>query len=156
MNGMTDPCAGLRDVLLDYVDGTLAPAGRDAARAHERSCAECAELIRTVRAQAALLSRLPRPAPPPDLGGRIERALGARGTVLRPSRWRAWTAAAAAGLVGAIAFFAAPRGPEAERSVRVVDVELPADRGSYLGRVSPNVENPGASLLDPLVTSENP
>jgi hypothetical protein len=39
--------------------------------------------------------------------------------------------------------------------VRVVDVELP-DRGSYLGRLSPNAENPMASLLDPLDSGENP
>ena len=82
MNGMSDPCAGLRDVLLVYVDGTLAAAGRDAVRMHEQSCAACAALLRSIRAQAALFSRLPRPAPPSDLGDRIERALGSRGTVV--------------------------------------------------------------------------
>jgi anti-sigma factor RsiW len=155
MNAASDPCAAFRDGLMDYVDGTLPPAARDAARAHELSCAACAGLARSVRAQAAILSRLRRPAPPPDLGARIERALGPRGTVLRPRRWLAWTAAAAAILVAAIALVASPTGPAPARSVQVVDVELP-DRGTFLRRVSPNFENPSASLLDPLVANENP
>lgn len=150
---MTDSCDGFRDVAMDYVDETLSPTARDAARAHERTCAACAELVRAVRDQAGLLSRLARPAPPLDLGGRIERALGTRGTLPRVHRWRAWTAAAAAAIVVAIGLVAAPRNAAPERSVRVVDIELP-DRGSFLGRVSPNAENPGASLLDPLVTNE--
>ncbi len=153
MNGNSDPCGAFREGVMDHVDGTLHPAVRDAAAAHERSCAACAALARAVRVQSALLSRLPRPAPPADLGARIDRALGSRGTVLRRPRWRAWTAAAAAALLAAIGLVAAPRGPAAARSVQVVDIELP-DRGSFLGRVSPNVENPSASLLDPF--GENP
>jgi len=148
-------CDRFRDAVMDLVDTTLPPAAREEARTHERTCPECAGLARAVRGQSALLSRLPRPAPPSDLGWRIERALGSRAAVASPRRWSAWAAAAAAALVGVIGILSAPRGPQAERSVRVVDVELP-DRGSFLGRVSPNVENPGASLLDPLVTSENP
>lgn len=155
MNGMTDPCAAFRDALMDYADGSLEPAARDAARAHERACAACASLTRSVREQAAIFSRLPRPAPPPDLGARIERALGTRGTVRSVARRRPWIAAAAAVLVAAAAFFAAPRSAAPERSVRIVDVELP-DRGSFLGHVTPTAGDPGASLLDPLVSNENP
>jgi len=155
MNGISDPCAVFREGLMDHVDGTLHPAVRDAARAHESSCAPCGALARAVRSQAALLARLPRPAPPPDLGARIERALGSRGTLRRPRRWRAWTAAAAAVVVAAIGLVAAPRGPGAARSVQVVDVELP-DRGKFLGRVSPNYENPAANLLDAFAAGENP
>jgi anti-sigma factor RsiW len=146
-------CDRFRDALLDLVDGTLAPADLAAARAHERSCEACASLAGAVRTQSALLSRLPRPAPPADLGARIERALGARSVVRRPRRWMAWTAAAAALLLAVAGVAGTLRGSAPERSVRVVDVELP-DRGSFLGRYSPSVENPGANLLDPLVTNE--
>jgi anti-sigma factor RsiW len=150
MNGF---CTGFRELLIDHVDGTLSPADRASASAHEASCAECADLARSVRSQSALLSRLPRPLPPADLGARIERALGSRGMVRRPRRWRAWAAAAAAALVAAIGLFASPRAPDVQRSIRVVDVELP-DRGEALGRLSPSAADPGASLLDPLVTPE--
>ena len=148
-------CAGYRDVLMDVIDGTLSPAAREEARTHERSCSDCAGLARAAREQSALLARLPRPTPPSDLGMRIERALGLRGAVVRPRRWRAWAAAAAAALVAAAGLLGSPRTPDAERSVEVVDVVLP-DRGSFLGRVSPSAENPGAGLLDPLILVENP
>jgi hypothetical protein len=155
MMNTDDPCGAFRDALMDFVDGTLPAAELDAARAHERACPECASLALTVRGQASLLSRVRRPLPPPDLGLRIERALGSRGAVVRPRRWGAWTAAAAAGLVAAIGLLGVPSRRAAERSVHVVDVELP-ERGSFLGQISPNLDNPGASLLDPLVTGENP
>jgi hypothetical protein len=139
MNGMTDPCAGLRDVLLDYVDGTLAPADRDAARAHERSCAACAEMIRTVRAQAALLSKLPRPA------RRRNPAAGSNGRQPGPgpsalSPWRAWTAAAAAGLVGD-RLLRRPRGPEA--SAR--SASWMSNGGPRLVRAAPRMSRTPAS-----------
>jgi len=156
MNERIDSCAGFRDALMDVVDGTLSPAARESARAHERTCADCAELARTVREQSAILSRVRRPAPPADLGARIERALGARVTVQRPRRRMGWTAAAAAVLVAAIALVTAPTGPKAARSVQVVDIELPVRNAAFLRRVSPNFENPSASLLDPLVANENP
>jgi len=152
MNGTFD-CARFRDALIDHVDGSLPPADRAAARAHEGSCDPCGALAGAVRAQAALLSRLARPAPPSDLGLRIERALGARVAPRRSRLWMAWTAAAAAALFALVGFAGTQNGPAPERSVRIVDVELP-DRGSFLGRYSPSVENPGATLLDPLVTSE--
>jgi predicted anti-sigma-YlaC factor YlaD len=148
-------CAGFRDALMDVIDGTLSPAAHELAHLHEKSCSDCAGLARTVREQSALLSRLARPTPPSDLGMRIERALGARGAVVRPRRWRAWAAAAAAALVAAAGLLGSPRAPDAERSVEVVDVVLP-DRGSFLGRISPSVDNPGAGLLDPLILVENP
>jgi len=88
-------------------------------------------------------------------GARIERALGARGKAVRLVRWRAWTAAAAALLIAAIAMVASPRPRAPERAVQVVDVELP-NRGAFLGRITPTLDNPDASLLDPLMAPENP
>jgi predicted anti-sigma-YlaC factor YlaD len=151
MNGQPDSCAAYRDALMDVLDGTAPPAARD----HGRTCAACAELSRAFGAQAALLSRARRPLPPPDLGLRIEAALGSRGVRTRRPSWRAWAAAAAAAVIVAFSLRASPAPAAPERTVRVVDVELP-DRGSYLGRLSPNAENPMASLLDPLDSGENP
>src|SRR2546428_7008806 len=94
------PCAIFREALLDYLDEALHPAVRETARAHERSCGDCAGLVRSVREQRALLSSLPRPAAPGNLGARIERALAnSRRAALRPRRWTAWAAAAAAALL---------------------------------------------------------
>ncbi|HEY3225908.1 MAG TPA: hypothetical protein VGK61_02795 [Planctomycetota bacterium] len=151
------PCAIFRESLLDYLDEALHPAVREAARAHERSCAGCAGLVRSVREQRALLSALPRPAAPENLGARIERALASsRRAAFRPRRWTAWTAAAAAAAVVAIGLLAGiPRLRAPERSITVIDVELP-DRGTLLGRFAPSYENPTGSLLDPLVSNENP
>jgi len=151
------PCAIFRESLLDYLDEALHPAVREAARAHERSCADCAGLVRSVREQRALLSSLPRPAAPWDLGARIERAVAnSRRASARPRRWMAWTAAAAAAAVAAIGLVAAaPRLGAPARSLTVVEVELP-DRGTLLGRFAPSYENPTGSLLDPLVSNENP
>ncbi len=154
---MNARCAIFRESLLDYVDEALHPAVREVAHAHERSCPDCAGLVRSVREQRALLASLPRPAAPGNLGARIERALAnSRRPAFRPRRWTAWTAAAAAAVLAAIGFMAgASRLRAPERSITVVDVELP-DRGTLLGRFAPSYENPSASLLDPLVTNENP
>ena len=156
MTGL-DACAVFRGGLMDHVEGALPPAAADAARAHEGACAACGPLARDIRAQVALFSRARRPAPPADLGARIEAALGARGRPEVRRRWGAWPgmAAAAAVAVAAIGLLGGPGSPAASRSVQVVDVVLP-DRGSFLGRVSPNFDNPSASVLDPLVTGENP
>lgn len=144
-------CQEFCDAALDLVDGTPSPA----ARAHERDCTACAAIVETVRRQSALLSRVRRPEPPQDLGGRIERALGSRGKVVHLNRWRAWTVAAAAAIAVAVGLIAAPRSAAPERAVQIVDVELP-NRGSFLGRITPTLENPEASLLDPLVTPDSP
>jgi len=155
MNSGT-PCGIFRDTVMDYLDGALHPAVGDAARAHEQSCAACAALAASIRSQAELLAGLPRPAAPPDLGGRIERAIGARRPALAPRRWTGWAAVAAAAAVVAIAVVPLLRGdsaPAPRRAVRIVDVELP-DRGTLLGRFAPNYENPTASPLDPLVANE--
>jgi len=148
-------CQEFRDAAMDLVDGTLAPAAEAAARAHERDCAACAAIIETVRRQSALLSRIRRPEPPQDLGGRIERALGSRGKVVHLSTWRAWTVAAAAAIAVTVGLIAAPRPASPERAVQIVDVELP-NRGAFLGRITPTQENPEASLLDPLEAPDSP
>lgn len=151
-----DPCGLFRDGLMDYVDGALHLAVRDAARAHEQACPECAGLAAAVRNQAELLAGLPRPTAPPGLGDRIERALDARRAAAASRRWTGWAAVAAAAAALAIVLLPLhrdPPAPPAHRAVRVVDVELP-DRGTLLGRFAPSYENPTASLLDPLVPSE--
>jgi len=151
-----DPCGIFRAGLMDYLDGALHPAVRDAARAHEQACAACGTLAAALRGQAALLAGLPRPSAPPDLGERIERALGARRAAPAPRRWTGWAAVAAAAAVIAIALIPLHRdgpGPAPRRAVRIVDVDLP-DRGTLLGRFAPNYENPTASPLDPLVANE--
>jgi predicted anti-sigma-YlaC factor YlaD len=151
-----DPCGLFRDGVMDSLDGALHPAARDAARAHEQACSACAGLAAAIRSQADLLAGLPRPAAPPGLGERIERALDARRSAAVSRRWSGWAAVAAAAAVLAVVLLPLhrdPSAPPAHRTVRVVDVELP-DRGTLLGRFAPNYENPTASPLDPLVANE--
>jgi len=54
-----------------------------------------------------------------------------------------------------VGLLGAPRRQAPERTVQIVDVELP-NRGAFLGRITPTQDNPEASLLDPLLTPDSP
>ncbi len=64
-------CAELETLLCDYVDGTLAAAGRAAVESHLAVCPACAELARDAAAGAGFLERVAAVDPPPELVTRI-------------------------------------------------------------------------------------
>ena len=62
-------CGEAEATLSKRLDGTLAPSGQRALRAHLRECSECATLERKQRAQRAALKRLGVVQLPPSLAG---------------------------------------------------------------------------------------
>jgi len=152
-------CEEFRERVLDYVEGNLEKLELGAFRHHFTSCAACSEALRSVEGQAELLTALPRPAAPRDLGARIDQAVSdhARLKAVRPFRGLKWiVAASAAAAVLALALFrpAAPETPgTAPHVFTIVDVVLP-ESGPVFGKLAPSYENPGASLFDPIAVGE--
>ena len=57
---MTDcPRGGMRDLLPDWLHGTLAPTVREAVRAHVAGCAACAAEVEMLRTARAVMDRAP-------------------------------------------------------------------------------------------------
>ncbi len=64
-------CAELEILICDYVDGTLAPAGRALVERHLAECPGCAEMARDSAAAVAFMDRAAAVEPPPELITRI-------------------------------------------------------------------------------------
>jgi hypothetical protein len=64
-------CADVEILLCDYLDGTLAPAGRAELEAHLGTCKMCAEFATDAGAGLNFLSHLPDAQPPQELLTRI-------------------------------------------------------------------------------------
>lgn len=64
-------CAELEILICDYVDGTLALAGRSQVESHLAGCPPCAELARDSAAAVAFMDRAADVEPPPELITRI-------------------------------------------------------------------------------------
>jgi hypothetical protein len=60
-------CADVEILLCDYVDGTLAPAGRAAVERHLAECRNCAELAQDGAAAVAFIERAETVEPPQEL-----------------------------------------------------------------------------------------
>ncbi len=118
---MTTPGAGaidhetVRELLPEYVFGTLSPEMSARISEHLAACAECAADARALMPAAQALARaVPQVDPPAALRGRVLSAATGRGSgrvaatappersiVARASGWPAWLAAAASLLVAA-------------------------------------------------------
>jgi len=64
-------CAEIELLICDYVDGTLAPAGREEVERHLAQCPACAELARDSAAAVGFMERAAEVEPPPELITRI-------------------------------------------------------------------------------------
>jgi hypothetical protein len=90
-------CAELEILICDYVDGTLAPAGRALVESHLAECPACAELARDSAAAVGFMERAAAVEPPPELitrilfdppwGGAAGKAGGKANPRSRLSRW---------------------------------------------------------------------
>lgn len=91
------------DLLCDLADGALAPDVEAPARAHLRSCEECATRLSAISVLAASASALPREiAPPAGLWADIRREVRSRESIRRSPAWRL-RYLVAAGIVIAVA-----------------------------------------------------
>jgi anti-sigma factor RsiW len=140
-------CDTFQDLILDYTTGKLGSETLRDFKVHWTSCAACAETLRAIEGQEALLAALPRPKASDALWGRIQAETFDRDLLRRkpfnPSIVR-WFAAAAALLIVAAAAFARPSAPKAPAPVAkkpayeitIVDVKDRAQAGA-LGRLVP-------------------
>lgn len=79
-------CADFEVLLCDYLDGSLAPAQRQALEDHRQQCESCAGLFRDVTGAVAFLKEVRDVEPPPELLTRIAFEIPA-GTLNRKG-WR--------------------------------------------------------------------
>ena len=90
-------CADLEIALCDYLDGTLAPAGKAEVEHHLSACAACGELARDAGAALGFIERVPEIEPPPELVTRMY-GIPALGGGRAPAghwssagwRWQSW------------------------------------------------------------------
>jgi hypothetical protein len=64
-------CAEFEVLLCDYLDGSLAPAEREAVEAHMSTCAACSELAKDAAAATRFMERAADVEPPPELVTRL-------------------------------------------------------------------------------------
>jgi hypothetical protein len=60
-------CAEIEILICEYVDGTLAPAGRAEVERHLSGCPTCAEMARDAAAAVQFMGRAAEVEPPPEL-----------------------------------------------------------------------------------------
>jgi anti-sigma factor RsiW len=102
-------CQELTAVLVDLVDGRLAPAEQRAAERHLETCAACGAMVTDLRSIRAAAFMLDRREPGAEIWSRLQAAIAAepapRGRLLvMPSRatWGLWLGAAAALILATI------------------------------------------------------
>ncbi len=82
------PCARLRELACDFVDGELAPDLQALAQAHLDHCEGCAALVAALRASAPVLSRMAELDPGPAFTTQVMAATIRRPLPLvRPGAW---------------------------------------------------------------------
>ena len=91
--------ARAHQLLSAHLERDLDEAERAAVEAHLAGCDACGADLEGLRTAVALLRRLPAPAPPPFLSGRVMARI--RDGEARPAGWREWLANLAAPAVAA-------------------------------------------------------
>jgi anti-sigma factor RsiW len=167
-------CQDLHAVLVDLVDGRLAPAEQRAAERHLETCVHCGALVTDLRSIRAAAFMLDRREPAPDVWSRVQAAVAAepppRGRLLAmPSRATLgiWLGAAAALILATVMGVwpllnrgAAPAGAPAadagsEISVESVAAEFEAAEKHYQKAIDDlqTIANQDTGELDPQVAA---
>jgi len=71
-------CRDVADLILAYLEGTLAPGERQALEAHIADCPNCLRFLKTYRETVALGQQLREEAVPSDVRDRLEAFLRSR------------------------------------------------------------------------------
>ncbi|MCX7925966.1 MAG: zf-HC2 domain-containing protein [Fimbriimonadales bacterium] len=135
-------CEQVRNLLNDYIEGSVSGAIRDRLEAHLERCAECRRELQFMQSIWRGLSEMPEVAPPADLHARImthvRANVRAREAHQRVAFWRwAGAAAVAAGLFLMGFFVAQSDGVQAAfgfggKSKRVAEINQPVPSGVFV------------------------
>jgi anti-sigma factor RsiW len=71
-------CADGVAILMDYLEGTLAPADREAVEAHVRGCPRCVAFVESYRQTPLILRSATAAALPEDLAESLRQFLASR------------------------------------------------------------------------------
>lgn len=139
-------CAEFRELVLDFLDGTL--ADRAGFEAHGAGCADCRELLGGIESNERMLTAARVPLAPPGLWNSIaSRISGARERPFRRTRIASGLAAAAAVVLALGLFFSAPPRPRLE----VVIQDAAPQTGRALRSLVPGYEDvdTATAMVDP-------
>jgi len=82
-------CEKARELMLEFVEGTLSPRQAEEVKAHVESCPECMRELEDQSSRTRALQALGR-VRAPDQWEEISRAIDEPGARVRPGGWKGW------------------------------------------------------------------